>query len=102
MRAVAPAPTYTFDPPRLTLKIKGGGQQTLTVPAGPNSPGGATWIGLTRDTYGIRGSPGPRLVGKVASNGCVRLTNWDAEALCAAVKAGTKVRLAGKAAADKA
>ena len=102
MRAVAPAPTYTFDPRRLTFKTKGGGQQKLTVPAGPNYPVGATWVDLIRDTYGIRGSPGPRLVGKVASNGCVQLTNWDAEALCAAAKAGTKVRLAGKAAADKA
>ena len=101
VRAVAPAPTYTFDPRRLTFKTKGGGQQRLTVPAGPNNPVGATWIDLTRDTYGIHGSPDPRLVGKVASNGCVRLTNWDAAALGAAVKAGTKVRFAGKAAADK-
>ena len=57
---------------------------------------------MARDTYGIRGSPDPRLVGKVASNSCMRPTNWDAEALGAVVKAGTKVRFAGKAAADKA
>lgn len=36
--------------------------------------------------------------GWAASNGCVRLTNWDAQPLRAAVKAGTKVWFVGKAA----
>ncbi len=101
VRAVAPAPSYTFDPRRLTFKTKGGGKAKLTVPPGPNNPVGSTWIDLTRDTYGIHGTPEPEDIGKVASHGCVRLTNWDAHELGAAVKAGTKVRFTGAANAKK-
>jgi lipoprotein-anchoring transpeptidase ErfK/SrfK len=97
VRTVAPAPSYTFDPGRLTFKAKGGGTEKLTIKPGPNNPVGSTWIDLTRDTYGIHGSPDPRLIGKVASHGCVRLTNWDAKELAAAVKAGTKVVFTGSA-----
>ena len=102
VRAVAPAPSYTFDPGRLTFKTKGGKQEKLTVPPGPNNPVGSTWIDLTKDTYGIHGAPDPRLVGKVASHGCVRLTNWDAHELGAAVKKGTTVVFSGAAVKGKA
>ena len=97
VRTVAPAPSYTFDPSRLTFKAKGGGNEKLTIKPGPNNPVGSTWIDLTRDTYGIHGSPDPRLIGKAASHGCVRLTNWDAHELAAAVKPGTKVVFSGSA-----
>ncbi|MFZ4689978.1 MAG: L,D-transpeptidase family protein [Polymorphobacter sp.] len=97
VRTVAPAPSYTFDPSRLTFKAKSGKSEKLTIQPGPNNPVGSTWSDLTRDTYGIHGSPDPRLIGKVASHGCVRLTNWDARELAAAVKAGTKVVFSGSA-----
>jgi lipoprotein-anchoring transpeptidase ErfK/SrfK len=93
VRTLAPNPTYTFDPKRLTFGDKGQGK--LTIAAGPNNPVGSTWIDLTKDTYGIHGAPDPRLVGKVASHGCVRLTNWDAAQLGAAVRKGTKVKFMG-------
>lgn len=97
VRTVATAPTYTFDPSRLTFSAKGGKSEKLTIQPGPNNPVGSTWIDLTRDTYGIHGSPDPRLIGKAASHGCVRLTNWDARELAVAVKAGTKVVFSGAA-----
>jgi lipoprotein-anchoring transpeptidase ErfK/SrfK len=98
VRAVAPRPDYTFDPARLTFgKPKG----KLTIPPGPNNPIGSTWIGLTKETYGIHGSPDPTLVGKTASHGCVRLTNWDAHQLGIAVKKGTKVVFLGEEARKK-
>ncbi|MCR5874330.1 L,D-transpeptidase [Phenylobacterium sp. J426] len=56
---------------------------------------GAVWIDLTKDTYGIHGAPEPKLVGKTASHGCVRLTNWDARQLGGAVKKGTRVVFMG-------
>ena len=93
VRAVAPAPNYTFDPGRLTFKAKGGKTDKLTVQPGPNNPVGSSWIDLSLDTYGIHGTPDPRLIGKTASHGCVRLTNWDAATLAKAVKAGTKVQI---------
>lgn len=92
VKAVADAPTFTYDPKRLTY---GKAKTKLTIAAGPNNPVGTVWIDLTKDTYGIHGTPEPRLIGKRASNGCVRLTNWDAESLAKAVKAGTVVVFTG-------
>jgi lipoprotein-anchoring transpeptidase ErfK/SrfK len=95
VRTVAPAPSYTYDPSRLTFKAKGAGSEKLVIPPGPNNPVGATWIDLSLDTYGIHGTPEPAMIGKTASHGCVRLTNWDAKDLGAAVKAGTRVTISG-------
>lgn len=92
VRTLAPAPTYTYDPSRLTF---GKPKKKLTIAAGPNNPVGSTWIDLTKDTFGIHGAPDPRLIGKRASHGCVRLTNWDAAELGAAVRKGTVVVFEG-------
>jgi len=86
---VANEPDYTWDPARLTY---GKGKEKMVVAAGPNNPVGTVWIDLSRDTYGIHGTPDPELIGKTASHGCVRLTNWDAELLAAAVKPGVDVK----------
>ena len=86
---VAPEPDYTYDPDRVSYDR---GDERIVVPAGPNNPVGTVWIDLSRDTYGIHGSPDPSKIGKTASNGCVRLTNWDAEQLAAGVKPGVVVR----------
>jgi len=95
VRTIAPAPTWTYDPSRLNFGDRKAGK--LTIKAGPNNPVGAVWIDLTKDTYGIHGAPEPRLVGKTASHGCVRLTNWDAVQLSKAVEKGTKVIFRGEA-----
>ena len=88
VRAVAPNPTYTFDPKRLTF---GSSKTKMTLPAGPNSPVGSVGIDLSQDTFGIHGTNEPKDVGKKFSHGCIRLTNWDAKQLAAAVKAGVAV-----------
>ncbi|MCE7033048.1 L,D-transpeptidase [Lysobacter sp. GX 14042] len=59
------------------------------VPAGPNSPVGTVWIDLSKEHYGIHGTPEPAKVGKTASHGCIRMTNWSALALARAVGPGT-------------
>ena len=87
VRAIAPVPKYYFNPEGREW----GPNQNLVIAAGPNNPVGSTWIDLTRDGYGIHGTPDPRLIGKTASHGCVRLTNWDAEELATAVAQGTRV-----------
>ena len=89
----APHATYTYDPKRLTFGKRKEGK--LTISAGPNNPVGGMWIALNKPTYGIHGTPEPELVGKRASHGCVRLTNWDAATLGAAVEHGTKVVFVG-------
>jgi lipoprotein-anchoring transpeptidase ErfK/SrfK len=87
VRAVAPAPKYYFDPEGRSW----GPDHKVTIAAGPNNPVGSTWIDLSKDGYGIHGTPEPRLIGKTASHGCVRLTNWDAKELGTAVNRGTSV-----------
>lgn len=87
VRAVAMRPAYYFDPEGRAW----GPDQQLTIAPGPNNPVGTTWIDLTREGYGIHGTPEPRLIGKTASHGCVRLTNWDAHELATAVRRGTRV-----------
>jgi lipoprotein-anchoring transpeptidase ErfK/SrfK len=49
------------------------------------------WIGLSKPTYGIHGTPEPSRIGKTYSNGCIRLTNWDARELAGLVKPGVTV-----------
>jgi len=85
---VAPEPNYTYDPDRVSYDR---GDRKVIVPPGPNNPVGSVWIDLSRDTYGIHGTPDPSKVGKTFSSGCVRLTNWDAEQLASKVKAGVRV-----------
>lgn len=87
VRAVAPRPNYTYDP---SMYGESGGK--LIIPPGPNNPVGSVWIDLSRDGYGIHGTPEPAKIGKTASSGCVRLTNWDAEQLSKAVEQGVEVR----------
>jgi lipoprotein-anchoring transpeptidase ErfK/SrfK len=61
------------------------------IQPGPNNPVGVMWIDLTREHYGLHGTPEPRTVGHTASHGCVRLTNWDVERVAAIVGKGTRV-----------
>jgi lipoprotein-anchoring transpeptidase ErfK/SrfK len=53
------------------------------------------WIDLSKDHYGIHGTPEPAKIGRTESHGCVRLTNWDALELAAAVKPGVQVKFTG-------
>ena len=63
----------------------------LIIPPGPNNPVGMVWIGLTKPSYGIHGSPDPARISRQASAGCVRLTNWDALALLGVIQNGATV-----------
>jgi len=62
-----------------------------TIPPGPNGPVGLVWIDISKEHYGLHGSPEPSKIGHTESHGCVRLTNWDALRLAALVKRGTRV-----------
>ena len=58
---------------------------------GPNNPVGTVWIDLTKEHYGIHGTPEPGRIGHVESHGCVRLTNWDAQEVAQWARPGTQV-----------
>jgi lipoprotein-anchoring transpeptidase ErfK/SrfK len=89
--SIAPNPAYFYRPD----KYKFEGVKTdkpFKIAPGPNNPVGSVWIDLTKDTYGIHGTPTPDVVGKSFSHGCVRLTNWDVLELSRMVKKGVPVR----------
>lgn len=94
VNAVAKNPTYYFDPEKLEFKgVKV--DEKLKIAPGPNNPVGSVWIDLSKETYGIHGTPDPSKIGKTFSHGCVRLTNWDAQDLAGRVKAGASVKFIG-------
>ena len=64
-----------------------------TIAPGPNNPVGVVWIDLSKEHYGIHGTPSPALIGHAESHGCIRLTNWDAMELAGMVGKGTPVSL---------
>jgi len=64
-----------------------------SISPGPNNPVGLVWIGLTKEHYGIHGTPEPASIGKTQSHGCIRLTNWDAVELAHMVSKGTEAIL---------
>lgn len=81
-------PDWKYDP-KLIAGSKPGAKEQV-VPPGPNNPVGVVWMDLSKPHYGIHGTPEPQNIGKTESNGCIRLTNWDAARLALMVKPGTK------------
>lgn len=86
---IALDPEYTYNP-RINFQ-QGNNTSVLRIPPGPNGPVGTVWIALSKPTYGIHGTPEPSKIGKTESNGCIRLTNWDAQELAKMVQVGATV-----------
>ena len=90
-----PSPTGTHTvkvkvhEPNYTYTAENGSKSIL--PPGPNNPVGLVWIGLSKPSYGIHGSPDPARISRQASAGCIRLTNWDALALLGVIQNGATV-----------
>jgi lipoprotein-anchoring transpeptidase ErfK/SrfK len=62
-----------------------------TIKPGPNNPVGVVWIDISKEHYGLHGTPEPSKVGHTASHGCVRLTNWDAARVAGMARVGMAV-----------
>ena len=90
-----PSPTGTHTvavkvhEPNYTYTAENGSKSILQP--GPNNPVGSVWIGLSKPSYGIHGSPDPARISRQASAGCIRLTNWDALALLGVIQGGATV-----------
>ena len=91
VNGVAKNPTYHYNP-KLFWDAEPG-EKKAKIPAGPNNPVGVAWIDLSKEHYGIHGTPVPATIGKTQSHGCIRMTNWAVAALTDAVGAGTAVEL---------
>jgi len=82
-------PKFHYNP-KLFWDAKTGDDPAM-LPPGPNGPVGVVWLDLSKEHYGIHGTPEPQNIGRTESHGCVRLTNWDAARLAMMVKPGTPV-----------
>jgi lipoprotein-anchoring transpeptidase ErfK/SrfK len=80
-------PTFAYNPD-LFWDAKGEHAKAKIAP-GPNNPVGMVWIDLSKEHYGIHGTPVPSTIGKTESHGCIRVTNWDVLELADMVKPGT-------------
>jgi lipoprotein-anchoring transpeptidase ErfK/SrfK len=84
---------FIYDPSKLHWGPRSHGK--FRVKPGPNGPVGVVWIDINAPSYGIHGTADPTNIGKTASHGCVRPTNWDALALAHGVKPGVVVDFVG-------
>ena len=88
---IARNPVWFYDPKLIAGSSKA--DEKAEIPAGPNNPVGSTWIGISKEHYGIHGTPSPTKVGKTESNGCIRMTNWSAAAMAKVATRGMVVSL---------
>jgi lipoprotein-anchoring transpeptidase ErfK/SrfK len=86
IQGVGRNPVFHYNP-KLFWDAKPGDEKAKLQP-GPNNPVGVAWIDLSKEHYGIHGTPEPSTIGKTQSHGCIRLTNWDVAALAQAVAPG--------------
>jgi lipoprotein-anchoring transpeptidase ErfK/SrfK len=84
-------PSFNYNPDLFWDATPGHSKAKLA--AGPNNPVGVVWIDLSKEHYGIHGTPEPSRIGYTESHGCIRLTNWDAARLAAMIAPGAKVIL---------
>ena len=68
-------------------------KKVYMLPPGPNNPVGVVWMGLSKPSYGLHGSPKPEGISRQASHGCIRLTNWDVLEVYANIEKGATVEL---------
>jgi lipoprotein-anchoring transpeptidase ErfK/SrfK len=91
INGVARNPKFHYNP-ELFWDAKPSAEKETLQP-GPNNPVGPVWIDLSKEHYGIHGTPEPGKVGHAHSHGCIRLTNWDALELADMVRPGTPATL---------
>jgi hypothetical protein len=87
------ATTYAFMPPfhyqpDLFWDAKDKSADDKMLPPGPNGPVGVAWLDLTKEHYGIHGTPAPETIGRAESHGCIRMSNWDVVRLSRMMKPG--------------
>lgn len=79
-------PMFTYDP--ALIKTAKPSDTKVDIQPGPNNPVGNMWLGLSKPHWGIHGTPNPSRLGREETNGCVHLTNWDAQRLATIAKPG--------------
>ena len=79
MKGVSRNPDFHYNPD-LFWDASAKDEKAVLKP-GPNGPVGVVWIDLSKDHYGIHGTPEPQNIGR---------THWDAARLAQMVQSGLK------------
>jgi lipoprotein-anchoring transpeptidase ErfK/SrfK len=87
--SIVSGPTFHYNPKYHFKEVAT--NRPFDIAEGPNNPLGSMWIGLSKASYGIHGTPDPSGVGVDSSHGCVRVTNWDADRLAGMLVKGVTV-----------
>lgn len=90
-------PTFAFLPPfhyqpDLFWDVDDSKDEKM-LPPGPNGLVGVAWLDLSKEHYGIHGTPEPQTIGRTESHGCIRMTNWDVLRLSRMLKPGFRAVL---------
>lgn len=73
--SIARNPTFDYNP--ALFWDAAADDKKVTIPAGPNNPVGVAWIDLSKEHYGIHGTPEPSTTRRVAANGSTgRSISW--------------------------
>ncbi len=91
IRGIAQEPKFHYNPELFWDANES--HAKATVAPGPNNPVGVAWIDLSKEHYGIHGTPEPAKLAKSESHGCIRVANWSVAALAEAVKPGIVAEL---------
>ena len=82
-------PSFTYDP--VLLKNEPRTRRRWNCRRARTTRSAPSGWGCPRPHWGIHGTPNPSNVGHSESNGCIHLTNWDAERLSTLANAGFRV-----------
>ncbi len=91
VKGIARLPDFRYD--LSFLKTGERGDKTYLLAPGPNDPVGVIWVALNKPGIGLHGTSDPDGIGRSASHGCVRLSNWDIARLATHVRAGVVVSI---------
>ena len=91
VNAIARSPVFNYNPE--LFWDANPSDAKAKIPPGPNNPVGTVWIDLTKEHYGIHGTPEPGRISYSESHGCIRMTNWDVQRVASMVTKGTRVLL---------
>jgi len=86
---VAVWPWFRYDEGMLNYGVRT--EQFFNLPPGPNNLVGLLWMALDKPGIGIHGTNNPETIGRAASHGCIRLSNWDAARVKDQVSVGNVV-----------
>jgi lipoprotein-anchoring transpeptidase ErfK/SrfK len=91
VRGITKVPTFRYDKEMLQHGKRS--RNFHLLPPGPRNPVGVMCIALNKKGIGIHGTNEPDSIGRAASHGCIRLSNWDVVRLATKIKSGDSVSI---------